>query len=42
MVAKAGELEGFLGRIMGAGATSIHELKLLIPLAIDEFDPSSS
>jgi len=42
MVAKAGKFEGFLGRIMGAGATSIHELKFLIPLAIDESVSDSS
>jgi len=36
MVSREGELEGLVGRIMGAGATSIHELKFLIPLAIDE------
>lgn len=34
MVSKAGELEGFVGKIIGAGATSIHELRFLIPLAI--------
>ena len=38
MVSKAGELEGFVGKIIGAGATSIHELRFLIPLAIDEFN----
>lgn len=34
MVSKAGVLEGFSGKITGAGATSIQEHRLLNPLAI--------
>lgn len=36
MVSKAGELEGFVGKIMRAGATSIQELAFLILFAIDD------
>ena len=39
MVSNLGELEGLVGNITGAGATSIQELRFLIPLAIvDECD----
>lgn len=42
MVSKVGELEGFFGKIMGAGATSIQDIWfLMIPFAIDELNNNS-
>jgi len=36
IVSKVGELEGLVGKIMGAGATSIQQLRFLISFAIDD------
>lgn len=40
IVSKVGELERLVGKIMGAGATSIQQLRFLIPFAIDDDDES--